>query len=124
MATSLLTHLESDGKALQVTLSYPTENGAVAYVEGWLGISQQSGNSGDMIALEIVSREWQFSVPTALAVAKGETVYVDTAAVDTHTPPDAAYSKTAGSGKIALFKATSAQDANDVVTGILLPVNL
>lgn len=121
MPTSTQTYLETDGKAVNVQLSYTVSKDDVAYVEQWLGIAQHSGGSGDYIALAIDERVYQFTVPAALAVAKGDTVYITTASVTgTHLPPDAAYSKTAAAGKIALFKATTAQDANNVVTGKLL----
>lgn len=117
------THLESDGRAIQVTLSYNTDAKAVAWVEGWLGITGQSGASGETVSLSIDRREYQFTVPASLTVNKGDVVYITVSAVTgTHMPPDSAYSTTAGSGKIALFKATSDKNTtNHSVTGILLP---
>jgi hypothetical protein len=113
---------ERDGKAVDVTLQYATEGMAVAYVQGWLGITNRSGNSGENVALSIARTEYQFEVPAALAVSKGEIVRIDLAQLGTnHTPPDAAYNKNAASAtNIDLFKATAAKDANNVVTGILL----
>ena len=37
------TYLESDGKSVSVTLSATVEKNQVAYVEGWLGISNDDG---------------------------------------------------------------------------------
>ena len=124
-ATGADTFLESDGKAVNISVMYTVLPNQVLYADGWLGICAGSGDSGDTVALTIDRREYQFTVPAALNVAKGDTVYITLASVTGgHTPPDGAYSKTAGSGKVALFKATAAQDGNNMVTGILLPVNL
>lgn len=122
MAISTGVHKESDGRALPVTLSYPTEGKAVAYVNGWLGITERSGNSGEEVALSVARFEYQFEVPSGLAVAKGEVVRIDLAQLGSaHTPPSAAYNKNAASAtNIDLFKATAAKDGNNVVTGILI----
>lgn len=122
MAVSTQIHKHSDGKSLDVTLSYPTEGKAVAYVNGWLGITERSGNSGEQVGLSINRVEYQFEVPSGLAVAIGEVVRIDlTALGSAHTPPSAAYNKSAASAtNIDLFKATAAKDANNVVTGILI----
>ena len=45
------TYLESDGKSVAVTLSATVDKNQVAYVEGWLGIANQDGVSGDVITL-------------------------------------------------------------------------
>ena len=121
MATGAETHLESDGKGVQVMLSYTVAGEQVAYVEGLLGVTGKSGDSGDYISLTIDRREYQFSVPAALSVSKGNTVYVDVDGLAEHAPEDADYN-TDGSGTtpIKLFLATSDKDANNVVTGILL----
>jgi hypothetical protein len=117
------THFESDGKAVDVTLSYTVPKGQVAVVESWLGIAGSSGDSGDEIALIVDDREYQFTVPAGLAVAKGAIVYVTVADLTGHIPDDTAYGTSAGAGKIAFFKATAAKDANNVVTGIMLAHN-
>lgn len=122
MAVGTVVWKESDGEAVDVTLSYTTVANAVAYVQGWLGITKRGGVSGDVVALEIVNQEYQFEVPAALAVAKGEIVRIDLTALSTnHQPPDACYNKNAESAtNINLFKATAAKTAAHVVTGILL----
>jgi hypothetical protein len=122
MAVSTEIYKESDGQALNVTLSYPTQGKAVAYVNGWLGITERSGNSGEQVGLSIGRVEYQFEVPSGLAVAIGEVVRIDlTALGSAHTPPSAAYNKSAASAtNIDLFKATAAKDANNVVTGVLI----
>lgn len=117
------TYFEGDGKSVTVTLSYATPNNQVAYVSQWLGITAQSGASGDSVALTVDHREYQFTVPAGLTVNAGDVVYIDTSdssLSSAHVPGDAAYSTSAGSNKVALFKATAAKDGNNVVTGILL----
>lgn len=113
------TEFESDGKAVNVTLSYNTAAKHVAFIEGWLGVTNESGASGATIALSVDRREYQFSVPSTLTVNKGDTVYVDTSDLTGHVPDDTAYSTTSGSNT-ALFKATADKDAYNMVTGILL----
>jgi hypothetical protein len=117
------THFDNDGKSVQVTLSYTVLKDYVAVVEGWLGIAGGSGDSGDMISLATDDRAYQFTVPTALAVEKGDIVYIEVADLTGHYPDDSAYSKTAGAGKVAFFKAQDDQDANDVVIGRILAAN-
>lgn len=119
-ATGAQTYHESDGKAVEVTLTATVAKDQVAYVQGWLGLVTKDGVSGENTNLTIDEREYQFTVPSALAVAKGDIVYIDVTDLTGHTPDDSAYSKTAGSNKIRLFKATAAQDGNNMVTGIML----
>jgi len=120
MAAGDNTYLESDGKAVTVLLTSTVAKNQVAYVEGWLGIAADDGDSDDYIALSVDHREYQFIVPTALDVSKGDKVYVDQADLTGHLPDSTAYTKTADGTKLLLFIATSDQDANDVVTGILM----
>lgn len=118
------TWLESDGNSVTVSLTAAVLANQVAYVDGWLGITSRSGSSGESVALRVEDREFQFTVPSGLTVAKGDTVYITVATVTNHVPDDAAYTTSSGAGKKALFKATAAKDANNVVTGILLTKNL
>lgn len=108
------TYKESDGLSVQVTLSYTTGARRVAYVEGWLGITHESGDSGDVVAMSIDEREYQLTLPASFAGAKGDDVYIDVSAVTGHIPNDAGYYKTSGSNRRRIFKLTSAQDANNV----------
>ena len=114
------TWLESDGKAVNVLLTSTVGKSQVAVVEGWLGIAQSSGNSGDYIALAVDEREYQITVPATLAVSKGDIIYIEVADVTGHIPDDSAYGTAAGAGKIAFVKATADKDANNIVTGIML----
>jgi hypothetical protein len=120
MAVGKLVYKESDGKSVNVTLSYSVEAQQLAVVEGWAGITFEAGESGEEIALDIAPVERQWEVPASLSVNKGDIVYLEVADVTGHTPDDTAYSTTAGEGKIALFKATTDKDDNNVVLGITL----
>lgn len=120
MAAGDNTYLESDGKSVRVQITSTVAKNQVAYVDGWLGIANNDGVDEDYITLSIDHREYQFTVPTALAVANGDVVWIDITDLTGNLPDSTAYYKTADTNRIRLFKATSAQDADDVVTGILL----
>lgn len=117
------TFFESDGKAVNVDLTYEVSKGQLAVVEGWLGITAEDGESGDTIALIVDDREYQFEVPSTLSVSKGDIVYIAVADITGHDVDTTAYSTDAGAGEVALFKATSDKDANNIVTGIMLAHN-
>lgn len=127
MATTVAgetTYFESDGKAVNVTLNAGNVvKGAVIVADGWVGIAGEDAESGDTLALICDDREYQFLVPAGLAVAKGAIVYITVATITGHYPDDEAYTTSAGAGKVALFKATAAKDANNIVTGIMLAHN-
>lgn len=120
MAAGDQTFKESDGKAVNVTLSYTVLKDWLVVVEGWIGIADSSGNSGEEIALSVDNYEYQLTVPSGLAVAKGDIIYITVATLTGHRPGDAAYTVAPGAGKVAVFKATAAKDVNNVVTGIML----
>ncbi len=117
------TFFESDGKATNVTLTAAVLKGRVIVVENWVGIAGENGEIGDTIALICDDREYQFTMPAAFAVAKGDIVYVATGTVTGHYPDDGAYGTGAGAGNVAFFKATAAKDANNIVTGTMLAHN-
>jgi hypothetical protein len=121
--STLPTFFESDGKAVNVALLYAVAAGTVIYAEGWLGVAGESGLSGETIALIADDREYQFHVPAGLTVTKGLIVYITVATVTGHYPDDEAYTTTAGAGKWAFFKATSAKDTNNIVTGVMIAHN-
>lgn len=126
MATTIAgraAYFESDGNAVNVTLSATVVKDAVIVAEGWAGIAGSNGNSGDIIACVVDDREYQFIVPAGLAVAKGAIVYITVATITGNYPNDEAYVTSAGAGAVAFFKATAAKDANNMVTGILLAHN-
>ncbi len=110
----------TDGESVTVDLLYTVTAKQVAVVEGWLGIVVEGGASGDMVALDIASKEYQMYVPAGLSVSKGDIIYIEVADVTGHTPDDTAYGTSSGAGKTAFMKATSDKDVNNVVTGILM----
>lgn len=114
------TYFESDGKSVDVDLLYTVTKNQVAYVDQFLGIISDDGDSGDTVSMNQDKREYQLIVPTALAVTKGDTIYIDVTDLTGHTPDSTAYYKATDTNRVAFMKATAAQDANDVVTGILL----
>ena len=120
MAVGDIKALQTDGKAVDVTLSHTVTANQAAYVEGFLGFVHSDGDSGDTVAMNQDKREYQLIVPTALAVSKGDTIYIDVTDLTGHTPDSTAYYKAADTNRVAFMKATADQDANDVVTGILL----
>lgn len=120
MPTGQETWFDNDAKAVHVDLLYTVAAKQVALVDGWLGVTVESGDSGDEIALTVDNRGYQFTVPSTLDVAKGDIVYIDSAQVTGHTPDDAGYATAADTGLIPLFKAQSDKDANNVVYGRLL----
>jgi predicted RecA/RadA family phage recombinase len=122
----MTTYDESNGQAVNVSVTNTIGKGDIVYAEGWLGIAAEDVESGDSVALSIGREEYQFYVPSGLDVNKGDTVYITLASVTAEVAPDAAYSKTSGEGKKALFKATadqalSADGETYYAPGILLP---
>lgn len=111
---------ESDGKSVDVDLLYTVEAEQLIVADGWAGVTVEAGESGETISLDVSPVERQLEVPSTLAVAKGDIVYLEVADVTGHTPDSTAYSTSAGSGKIALAKATAAKDSGNVVTCIFL----
>lgn len=114
------TYFDGDGKSVEVTLSYTVAKDKVAYVEGWLGIANNDGDSDDLITLSIDMRSYNFEVPTALAVSKGDTVWVDITDTTGHYLDGTGYAKAASSNLIRLFRAEADQDTDDMVRGVLL----
>lgn len=120
MPTLIDTNKYSDGASVTVPVTHAVLAEETVYAGGWLGIAARYAESGDNVALTITTEEFNFTVPTALAVDAGDTVFVDLSQILDHHIPDAALSKTSGTGKVRLFRATSDQDANDIVSGIFL----
>lgn len=114
------TRLESDGDALNVDLTATVAKDRLIVAEGWVGFACDNGKSGDTIALEVATVERQIILPSAFAGVKGDLVFITVATITGHYPDDAAYTKTAGAGKLLLGKLTSDQDDDDVATFIVL----
>lgn len=111
---------ESDGKSIDVSLSYSVDNDQVAYVQGWLGVTGRSGDSGDGIALKIDPVEYTIELPSTLSCSKGNTIWVDVSAVVGHNIPSPAYYTASGSNRIRLCKLTSNKNAQNVAKCIFL----
>ncbi len=111
----------SDGQSVTLTITATVITSQVAVIDGWLGVTNGSGESGALIALDIGLVGRQLIVPSGFSPAVGDIIYVTIATITGHTPDDAAYTNTAGAGKIALGKVTVAKDANDVLEYITLP---
>lgn len=109
-----------DGRAVDVLLTGTIRKGDVLLADGWLGIANSAGDSGDTISLSEAQEEWVFDVGASLSVAKGDIVYVTIASLTGQQPTLAGYSTSSGAGKYRLFKAVTAKDSNNFVRGILL----
>lgn len=114
-------YFDAEAAAVTVTLSYSVESSAPVYAQGFVGISNRSGDSGDNVALSIGKAVYQFDVGASLAVSIGDVVRVDTTSVTGHMIPQAALNKNAASAtNLDLFKAVENKDANNIVRGILM----
>jgi len=102
-------HEISDGRTVQITLLTTKEKGDPHYLEGFHGVVQEDGSSGDSISLDIGTREWQVNVGS-LTAAKGDVLYIDTDGALTNTDTDRSF------GKVS-----QAKDSNNVALVILLP---
>ncbi len=111
----------SDGQSVTLTITATVIMSQVAVIDGWLGVTNNSGLSGALIALDIGLVERQLIVPAAFDPSIGDIIYITIATITGHTPDDAAYTDAAGAGKIALGKVTVVKDANDVLEYITLP---
>ncbi len=112
---------QTDGQAVDVDLSYSVSKGQVAFVEGWLGLTNDRGDSGDNISLTVNDEVYVFTVPSGLAVAKGAVVCIDTTDLTGHTPDDTAYNTSAASStNRPLFRAVAAKNTDNKVPGKLL----
>lgn len=118
MAVSGTTYFLSDGLSVDVKLQGTTPVNAIAFADGWVGITAAGGNSGDSVSLYVEHREFRFDVGS-LVILKGQTCYIDTSQMTGSQPTLAGYSTSAGAGKLALFKATTNKDASNYVHGIL-----
>jgi len=120
MATPNPAKFTSDGESVNVKLGGTVVSGDIVYAEGWLGIAGGPGASDGYVALIVDHREYVFHVGAALSVNKGDIVYITTASLEGVKPALSGYSTSSGGGKIPLFKAVTAKDANNLVRGVLI----
>ena len=111
----------SDGQSVTLDITATVITSQVAVISGWLGVTNGSGDSGTTIALDIGLVERQMIVPSTFDPSVGDIIYITIATITGHTPDDAAYTNTAGAGKIALGKVTVAKNDDDVLEYITLP---
>lgn len=115
------THFDADGKSVTLAITATVVKDRVVVIDGWVGVTNGSGNSGDSVAVGIDLVERQLIVPSGFGPALGDIIYVTIATITGHYPDDAAYTNSAGAGKVALGKVTEVKDGNDVLRYITLP---
>jgi len=119
--------IESNGNSVRVTADAAVSKGEIVYWDGFLGVLADTSTSAEDAILTIDQREYQFYVPDAVSVSKGDVVYIDVDSL-TGAPADDDYD-TDDSGMTtprALFMATSDKvtangSGKHYATGILLP---
>lgn len=104
---------ETDGKSVDVTLSYPISGEKPVAVDTIVGVPFNSGDSGDTVPIRADGAVLRWKAPAALTLAIGDKVYVTLASVTMHDIPDAAYSTSSGAGKVELFTVLTLKDADD-----------
>lgn len=105
---------DNAGNSVEVSLTSTVGKDVLAYVDGWLGITNGSGDSGDETTLSVDDRAYQIILPSGFAGERGDKVYIDVTDLTGHIPDSTAYSKTAGANKVLLGKLTTDQDTNDM----------
>lgn len=118
------TDLESDGKSVTLTATADVIAKRLAIINGWVGVATRTVESGDMVSLDISTREYQLQVPAAFNPAVGAIIWINPADITGHNIDDTSYTTTAADGLIALMKVTQAKNASNVLTGILFPSQL
>lgn len=108
------TTFNGHGNARNVDLTATVVKNQIAYVGGQLGVTANSGGSGDTVALDVADDIRVIQLPGSLNAVTGDKIFIDTAQVTGHTPDDAGYSTSAGAGKILLGILITDQDANDL----------
>lgn len=115
-------HKNSEGRAVQFTAEYTIGARMPALFDKFIGVTTNSGNSGETVVLDIEQVEYQIDVGDSLDPSVGDVIYVTVASVTEHEIPNTALTTTAdGANTRAFLKVTSAKDANNIVTGILMP---
>lgn len=107
------TTFNSHGDARPVSLLYTVTHNQLAYIGGQLGITDNSGASGQSVSLDVSDDIRVIVLPAAFAGAIGDKVFIDVTDLTGHTPDDTAYGKSAGANIILLGVLITAQDANN-----------
>jgi hypothetical protein len=113
MAAGATTY-NGNGDARNVDLLYTVTKNQVAVVGGQVGIMSNSGGSGDTVAMDVADDIRVIELPAALNASAGDKIFITVATVTGHTPDDAAYTTSAGAGKILLGILITDQDTNDL----------
>ena len=95
-----------DGQSLNVVLAQTVLKGQPVFADGFHGVAMTNGVSGETIAIETSNREFEHEVAGALAVSKGNVLYITTDGSDVVSKTDTG--RTFG-------VATTAKDANNVI---------
>ena len=114
------TVLDNDGKSVPVDLLYSVDKGDLIVADGWIGLADNDGTSGETISLNVDRRAYQIELPSGLSCAKGDTIFIDVTDLTGHRPDSSAYSITSGSNKVAMFRLIEGKDSNNVAIGLML----
>lgn len=104
---------ETDGKSVDVTLSFDISGEKPVAVDGIVGLPFKAGESGETVPLRSDGIVCRWQAPTGLSLNIGDKVYVTHASVTEHDIDDAAYSTSSGAGKSELFTVLTEKDDDD-----------
>lgn len=105
---------ETDGKSVDVNLVYTISGERPILVDNMVGIPEQSGDSGDTIAMRCDGSVFQWQAPSSLSPNVGDIIYVDISDTGSaHDVPDAAFTTSSGADAVRLFQVLEEKDANN-----------
>ncbi|MEL7232858.1 MAG: DUF2190 family protein [Chloroflexota bacterium] len=89
-------------RTVELTLSYGVAAKQLALINGFIGLTVQSGASGDAIVLDREEKVIEVELPASLysGLSVGDRLYVDVSAPTSHDLPDAAYTTTASGNEL------------------------
>jgi hypothetical protein len=111
---------KTDGNAIDVMLEHSISGRKPILVNNIPGFPYESGNSGDKRALSADGAVYRVYIGASLTPSIGDKIYVTVASVTEHEIPEAAYSTTAGAGKVPFVQVISEKDANNYVDAKLI----